>query len=123
MDEQLGLELPARPWPTSPPAPAAEQREIPLEPTIQQEYERWRQTEPGVLVWVFIQRKARELAAAIPPGQRKKGRLSVDWLVQLARRELRLSVNNDYRALLGRDLVEAHPSLGDLIERRRRTAA
>lgn len=123
MDEQLGLELAGRTWPTAPPAPVDEQREIPLERTIQAEYDAWRGTEDGLQAWDFIRHKAKALSAAVPPGKRKKGALSIDWLVQLARKELRLSINNDFRALLSRDLITVHPELNDLIERRRRTAA
>lgn len=122
-DEQLGLELPARPWPQAPQAPADEQREIPLERTIQAEYDAWRGTHDGIEAWRFIRERAKQLSAAVPPGKRKKGALSIDWLVQLARKDLHLSINNDFRAQLARDLIEVHPELSDLIERRRRTAA
>lgn len=80
-------------------------------------YGAWRATADGLKVWLFLLGRAR---AAFASGAT---RISVNKLVEEARVELKLDVNNTYRAWLADDLVRAEPGLGAVIERRARRKA
>jgi hypothetical protein len=80
-------------------------------------YTRWRVTPDGGAVFDWVERKALELAAA---GERRIGSKS---LVERARDDLHIKVNNLYTANLARELILRHPHLKDHFELRERTAA
>lgn len=110
-----GLALFEQP-PTAPPARHAEQRALPMpEVSIEARYQAWRETDDGARVWQAIQRAAGELVAT------GATRLSAKGLVERVRAELRVPINNDFTAHLGRDL-DAIPAFSGLVELRKRTA-
>jgi hypothetical protein len=79
-------------------------------------YLTWRRSLAGVAAFGEIERRA--LAAA----QAGAGRIEVNRLVAEIRAERRERINNSFRALISRDLRDAHPALRPLIEVRERRA-
>jgi len=77
-------------------------------------YGAWRETRDGLRVWLFLLGRAK---AALFGGAK---RISVNKLVEEARVELKLEVNNTYRAWIADDLVRAEPGFAHVIERRAR---
>jgi hypothetical protein len=104
-------------FPTAPPAPAAEQRVLPIRGTIQERYEVFRATDDGRQVWEYFCRHALEEVAA---GAK---RLSAKELVERIRFQKKISINNSYTALLARDCEADHPVTRGLFERRERKAS
>ena len=80
-------------------------------------YGAWRNTGDGLRVWQFLLTRAKQL------WHQGAKRVSVNALVEAARQELKLDVNNTYRAWLADDLVRAEPGLDRVIERRVRRLA
>jgi len=100
------------PWPESPPA-GDEQQELPLGDTTLARYRAWRATEDGEQVWLAIHARARNLVML---GDEWVG---VKCLVEDARRQLRIKINNSFTAYLARDLAH-DPMLKDAIKLRAR---
>ena len=100
------------PWPESPPA-GDEQGELPLGDTTLARYRAWRATEDGEQVWLAIHARARNLVML---GDEWVG---VKCLVEDARRQLRIKINNSFTAYLARDLTR-DPMLKDAIKLRAR---
>jgi hypothetical protein len=104
-------------WPTTPKVERTEQRNIGLPGSIDADYAAWRGTADGQRVYAAVVDRAIGLVAG------GATRLSIGALVEWVRSTLRLSVNNDYRALIARELVDSEPGLAELIEMRTRKAA
>jgi hypothetical protein len=77
-------------------------------------YGAWRATQDGLRVWRLLVARAQ---AALRAGAK---RISVNALVEAARQELKLEVNNTWRSWLADDLVGVDPALDAVIERRAR---
>lgn len=80
-------------------------------------YATWRLTPDGKAAFDWIERKALALAAG---GERRIGSKS---LVERARDEMHLHINNLFTANIARELVLRHRHLQDHFEFRERTAA
>lgn len=103
------------PWPQAP-AAGHEPRVADLTDAIAREYVAWRATDDGVAVYLHVRKRALELAAG------GAAVIEVNALWALARRELRVHANNDFRSLCARELRENHQILRDAIRVRKRTA-
>jgi hypothetical protein len=80
-------------------------------------YATWRLTPDGKAVYDWIDRRARDRAES---GERRIGTKS---LVERARDELHLHIDNKFTSMIARELVLRHPHLRERIELRERTAA
>ena len=110
------LDLLDRP-PTAKPVVGAEQPALPIAGTIAGRYATWRASAEGRVAFAEIERR---VMAAVAAGAR---RVEVNLVVAAVRRDLRLHINNDHRALLARELRARHPAaLTDPIRIRDRTA-
>jgi hypothetical protein len=106
----------AQAWPESA-AAATEQREIPLDGTIEQRYQAWRATPEGTAAFQWIAGRATSMVA------QGATRLSIAQLVEGYRFNERASVNNTYRAPMVRELEDRYPILRGLFEARVRRSA
>jgi hypothetical protein len=77
-------------------------------------YMAWRYTADGLRVWLFVLERAR---AMLRSGAK---RISTKALVETARGELKLKINNTYTAYLADDLLTVDPAFEKVIERRQR---
>ena len=104
------------PWPERLPA-GTEQRVLPVSGTIAARYAEWRRTPDGAKAFAWMEEMARRVV--------RKGahRLSAKALVELARAELRVVVNNTFTPEIARELEDTHAELRGLFELRRRGAA
>lgn len=107
-----GLDAPTRPRVTH-----AEQRELSLDRTLTQSYERWRGTVDGMAVYAEVLARVMRAAAA------GSTRIGVKLIVELVRHDLKTSVNNSFSALMAREVLDEHPELAPLVELRERKAA
>ncbi len=81
-------------------------------------YERWRtETPEGRQAFKWI------AGAALVAAERGDKRISVNRLVEQARADLLVEIDNTARSWIADDLIARHPHLVDLIERRKRRAA
>lgn len=103
-------------WPQAAPVPTVEQVALDLpEVSIEARYRRWRETPDGVRAWVELEREAAGLVAS------GADRISAKALVEAVRARLKLTINNSFTAMVGRDL-RAIPRYRDLVECRERTS-
>jgi len=101
---------------------AGEQLGLSLGGTLQGRYDAWRRTSEGLLAFLEIERR---VLARANSGSREQPveRIAVNEITELVRRDLRVRINNSWRALISRELIARTPWLKDLIEIRRRRAA
>lgn len=107
--------LPLFAWPETPAVPEVEQKVLPFSGTIQGRYEAWKKTEDGIRVMEAISVRAFALAA------QGEQRIGSKRLVEMVRAALHLEINNDYTALIARELNQ-YPALRGKIELRQRKA-
>jgi len=100
-------------FPTAPPA-SVEQAVLPIRGTIEERYRAWRTTEPDV--YTEIERRA------VARAEGGATRVETNKITADVRGEWRVKINNDFRALIARDLRTAHPILRPLIHVRARRA-
>lgn len=103
-------------YPTRPPA-TDEQRTLPLGCTLEARYTAWRGSLEGATSYAWIKREALRRWYA---GTR---RLSAKGLVELCRATTQLPINNDFTALIARQLGDDFPALLPLFELRKRHVA
>lgn len=103
-------------WPEAPQVETAEQRGLSLPGSLEQRYQVWRETADGKAVFGWL---AERSVAAVAAGATK---LFIDRMVWPCRQELGLSINNSYRALLVRELIDRYPTLRGAFELRQRTS-
>lgn len=80
-------------------------------------YATWRLTPEGKQVYDWIDRRARDRAES------GEVRIGTKSLVERARDELHLHIDNKFTSMIARELVLRHPHLRERIELRERTAA
>lgn len=102
------------PWPTAP-AAKDEQQALSLPGTIQGRYDDWKRSEDGQRVMEAITVRALAL------GRMGEQRISSKRLVEEVRAALHREINNDFTALIARELNE-YPELVGKIELRQRKA-
>lgn len=110
---QLAIPL-GRSFPVRPSAQAVEQRVLAIDTTIQAAYEKWRATPEGEMVVTAMLHNCRHRLLA---GERRIGMKSV---AEQTRDRLKIELNNNYVALIARELIESDPRLDALIQRRER---
>ena len=106
----------AAPFPTAPEA-RNEQRTLSIGGTIQGQYDAWLASVDGGRAFAAVE------SLALVHARAGTSRLSINFIVEQIRSTLQLSINNDFRALIARDLLETHPALKGLIEVRQRKAS
>jgi hypothetical protein len=99
------------------PAALTEQRELPIDGTIEARYQAWRATEEGQDAYQWIVTRATSMVA------QGATRLSIAQLVEGYRFAKRRSVNNTFRAPMVRELEDGYPILRGLFESRVRRSA
>ncbi len=95
----------------------SEQRTLPIRGTIQGEYDAWRATELGQHIYDVIRYRALALVRA------GEARIGMKALFEWARSTQKVTLDNNYTALVARELLDREPELRDVVELRQRTAA
>lgn len=103
-------------YPTRPALGAAEQRVLPIQPTIQAAFESWRSTEDGTRVVDTMLDRCLSLARQHP------ARIGMKSVAEWTRDHLKVEINNNYVSLIARELIERAPTLKDFIQLRERRA-
>ena len=103
-------------FPVRPPA-TDESRVLPLAGTIEGAYQAWRATAEGS--WLFDVMRWRALALV----RAGESRVGTKALVEWARAQHKATINNDFTALIARELLENEAELHGAIECRQRSAA
>ena len=115
--DDLPLLAPTETWPERPPAAPAEQRGLALPESLEAKYAEWRRTEDGEAAYAWL------VTTALAQVRAGTVRLFIDRLVWDYRQQTRRSLNNSYRALLVREMTDAHPALSKVFETRTRRAS
>lgn len=113
--DQLAGTMFAPDWPERAPAPRTEQRELPIEGTLEERYIAWRNTEEGRTVYDAFKDRA---LSAVRAGQRPMKRKIWEQL-----RGLYGSLNNNLLRAITEELDRTEPELRGRFEFRERTAA
>lgn len=96
--------------------PEPQPHQVPVTDKTAVRYATWRLTPEGKTVYDWIDRRARDRAES---GERRIGTKS---LVERARDELHLHIDNKYTSMIARELVLRHRHLQDHFEFRERAA-
>ena len=99
-----------------PPVREAEQLVAPIEGTIQAKWEAWRASEDGERVMLYIRKIGGELVTG------GATRLSAKHLVERARADLKVAINNVLTPFIAREL-DSRPLFHGLLETRQRKAS
>lgn len=104
-------------WPQVETVTAAEQRGLELPDSLEARYAAWRRTDDGTAAYRWI------LTEALGQVARGATRLFVDRLFWDYRQKIRGKANNSYRALMVREMIDAHHALLNCFETRHRSAS
>lgn len=116
-NDTAGLPMFDAPWWPEAPKVKAESLCLPIPGTIDGDYKAWRESPEGEQAFACLAQRALELATT---GQR---RVSTKALFEWYRSLHRLPINNDWTALVARELVDRFEALKGKIEMRQRKAA
>ena len=104
--------------PEPPSGPRTDPRKFTAEPpSVAVRYVAWKASKGGWRAWRYVERTALDLAAA------GELRISTKFLVEQARRRLKVEINNNFTSFLATELVARHPHLVELVERRKRRSS
>jgi len=99
-------------WPERPTVTSAEQRSVPLEGSIDEDYEKWMTEGGGESIYKRIRSAALKMYHAGAP------KIGVKALIERDRWENKAHINNKFTSRIARDLIAEHPFLAKLIELR-----